>query len=121
MPFIGDPRTEFTVTTARSPKVHVVAIRGELTLATVDELQVALEEAVASQRNVVVDALEVSFMDSQGLYALLVLRRRLNEEGRALAIARDPDGTVGVVFRVSGTHEHFALLASRREAVAFLR
>jgi anti-anti-sigma factor len=121
MPFIGDPRTEFSVTTARAAKVHVVAVRGELTLATVAEVQVAFEEAVAARRDVVVDVLEVPFMDSQGLYALLVLRKRLDEQGCALAIARDPESTVGMVFRVSGTHDHFALFASRRDAVAHLR
>jgi anti-anti-sigma factor len=121
MPFIGDPRTDFSVTTARTAKVRVVAVRGELTLATVSELQIALEEAVAARTAVVVDVLEVSFMDSQGLYALLVLRKRLDEQGCELAIARDPRGTVGMVFRVSGTHDHFALFDSRRAAVAHLR
>ena len=77
MPFIGDPRTEFSVTTPPVAGAHVVAVRGELTLATVAELQVALEAAVASGLPVVVDLLEVSFMDSQGLYALLVVRKRL--------------------------------------------
>jgi anti-anti-sigma factor len=121
MPYIGDPRTDFSVTTARTAKVHVVAVRGELTLATVADLQVALEDAVAARAPVVVDVLEVSFMDSQGLYALLVLRRRLDEQDCALAIARDPQSTVGMVFRVSGTHDHFALFDSRRAAVSHLR
>jgi anti-anti-sigma factor len=121
MPYIGDPRTGFTVTTERTAKVHVVAVRGELTLATVDEFQVALEDAIAARRPVAVDLLEVSFMDSQGLYALLVLRKRLDEQRCALAIARDPESTPAMVFRVSGTHDHFALFDSRRDAVLHLR
>ena len=121
MPFIGDPRTEFSVTTPRVARVHVVAVRGELTLPTVAELQVALEAAVAARRPVVVDLLEVSFMDSQGLYALLVLRKRLEEQSCALAIARDPDSTLAMVFRVSGTHDFFDLHDSRRAAMAAAR
>jgi anti-anti-sigma factor len=121
MPFIGDPRTEFSVTTPHVAGVHVVAVRGELTLATVAELQVAFEAAVTAQRPVVVDLFEVSFMDSQGLYALLVLRKRLDEQASALAIARDPDGTLAMVFRVSGTHDFFDLHDSRKAAVAAAR
>ena len=121
MPFIGDPRTEFSVTTPYVAGVHVVAARGEVTLATVAELQVAFEAAVGAREPVVVDLLEVSFLDSQGLYALLVLRRRLDEQDRPLAIARDPDGTLAMVFRVSGTHDFFALHDSRSSAVAAAR
>ena len=121
MPFIGDPRTEFSVTMPPVAGAHVVAVRGELTLATVAELQVAFEAAVAAGLPVVVDLLEVSFMDSQGLHALLVLRRRLDERACPLAIARDPGGTLAMVFRVSGTHDFFALHDSRKSAVAAAR
>jgi anti-anti-sigma factor len=121
MPFIGDPRSEFAVTTPRAAGVSVVAVRGELTIATVARFQVALEAAVAARQPVVVDLLEVSFMDSQGLYALLVVRRRLGEQACALTIARDPAATVAMVFRVSGTHELFDLYPSRRAASAAAR
>src|SRR4051794_11838656 len=121
MPFIGDPRSGFLITTPRAAGAHVVAVRGELTLATAADLQVAFEAAIASQRPVVVDLLEVSFMDSQGLYALLVLRRRLEENSCALAVARDPDSTLAMVFRVSGTHDLFDLHPSRRAAAAAAR
>src|SRR4051794_29651837 len=121
MPFIGDPRSEFAVTTPRAAGVRVVAVRGELTIATVDRLQLALEAAIAARRPVVVDLLEVSFIDSQGLYVLLVLRKRLEEQSCALAIARDPDTTVAMVFRVSGTHDLFDLHDSRRAASAAAR
>ena len=121
MPFIGDPRSEFAVTTPRASGVSVVAVRGELTIATVARFQLALEAAVAARRPVVIDLQEVSFMDSQGLYALLVLRRRLGEKSFALTIARDPDSTVAMVFRVSGTHDLFDLHDSRRAAAARAR
>ena len=121
MPFIGDPRSEFAVTTPRAAGVSVVAVRGELTIATVARFQLALEAAIAARRPVVVDLFEVSFMDSQGLYALLVLRRRLEEQSCPLAIARDPDTTVAMVFRVSGTHDLFDLHDSRRAASAAAR
>jgi anti-anti-sigma factor len=121
MPFIGDPRTGFTVTTPRAAGVSVVAVRGELTLATVGRLQPAFEAAVAAGRPVVIDLFEVSFMDSQGLFAMLVLRKRLAEQSCRLTVACDPDGTVDMVFRVSGTHDVFELFASRRAAAAAAR
>jgi anti-anti-sigma factor len=116
MPFIGDPRSGFSVTTPGTTGVSVIVVQGELTLATIAKLQPALEAAVAARRPVVVDVLEVSFMDSQGLFALLVLRKRLAEQSCRLTVARDPDSTVAMVFRVSGTHDVFALFPSRRAA-----
>jgi anti-sigma B factor antagonist len=121
MPFIGDPRAGFTVSKSHAAKVSVIAVRGELTIATVPELQPALEEAVAAAGPVVVDLAEVSFMDSQGLFALLVLRKRLVEQSCGLAVACDPDGAVAMVFRVSGTYDLFHIHPSSREAAAAVR
>jgi anti-anti-sigma factor len=121
MPFIGDPRTEFLVSTRDDTRVSVVAVRGELTAPTMPKLQPALETAVAARRPVVVDLDEVSFMDSQGLLGLLVLRRRLGDQSCPFAVVCRPDAAVDTLFRVSGTHDLFEIRASRRAAVATVR
>jgi anti-anti-sigma factor len=116
MPFIGDPRTDFAVTTPHAARVSVVAVRGELAIGTVAELHPPFEAAVRAERPLVVDLLEVSFMDSQGLYALLVVRERLAGLACRMTVGCDPSSTVAMVFRVSGTHDLFDVHASRRAA-----
>src|SRR5258708_4655274 len=121
MPYIGDPRTERSVSMHYDTAVSVIAVRGELAGPAVAMLQPAMEAAVAARSPVVVDLDEVSFMDSQGLYALLVLRRRLAEGSVASAIACRPRGIVDVLFAVTGTDGLFAICASRRSAIARVR
>src|SRR3954449_8507686 len=121
MPYIGDPRTESAVSMHRERAVSVIALRGELTGPAVAIVQPAIESAVAARDPVVVDLDEISFMDSQGLYALLVLRRRLAEGSIASAVACRPRGIVDVVFGVTGTDGLFTFCASRRDAIARVR
>jgi anti-anti-sigma factor len=121
VPFIGDPRTEFSVTAQQGGKAGLITVRGDLTIASVPRLQPTIEAAVRSHQPVVVDLAEVPFMDSQGLFALLVLRQRLRAQSCGLAIVREPDGAVAMTFRVSGTADLFEIRASRRAAMAAAR
>jgi anti-sigma B factor antagonist len=118
MPYIGDPRTGFSASFDRLCGVGVVAVRGELDEETVPELQLALEAAVGAGRPVVVDLDGVSFMDSQGLYALMVLRRRLRDQGCPMALVHRPGGAVALLLSVSGARELFDAFASRAGAFA---
>jgi len=111
-------RTAFSVHTKEQSSVCVLDVRGELEIATVDALQPALETALSSGAPVVIDLSAVTFLDSQGLYALLVFRERLREAGRPLAIACWPGGAVALAFRVSGTDQLFVLAPTRHEAIA---
>src|SRR5439155_1100917 len=80
------------------------------------ELQPAIEAALAAEEPVVVDLCAVSFLDSTGLYALLVLRRRLLEQSRRVAIACWPSGAVAMTLAVSGTDQVFNVYESRAAA-----
>src|SRR5215210_2877499 len=93
----------FSIATRRDRGVLVLAVRGEVDMVNAPALAPDFEAAVAAGGPVVVDLCGTSFMDSTALYALLVLRTRLEEAGRRLAVARWPDGAVGMLFRVSGT------------------
>jgi anti-anti-sigma factor len=118
MPSVDDGRTAFSVQTRQDAAVRVINVRGEIDLGTVASLQPEFEAALAAEGPVVIDLCASTFLDSTGLYALLVFRENLREQSRPLAIACWPSGAVGMAFRVSGTDKVFQLHASRDAAVA---
>jgi anti-anti-sigma factor len=118
MPSVDDGRTEFSVQTRQDAAVRVINVRGEIDVGSVAALRPAIEAALAAEAPVVVDLCAATFLDSTGLYALLVFRENLREQSRPLAIACWPSGAVAMAFRVSGTDRIFQLHASRDAAVA---
>jgi stage II sporulation protein AA (anti-sigma F factor antagonist) len=78
-----------------------IEVGGELDLATTDRLAEALDEALASQANVVVDLQRCSFIDSSGIATILCGRRRLAEEGRDLCVV-GARGAVERIFDITG-------------------
>lgn len=65
-----------------------LAVAGEIDLATVPELETAVDSVFgANSHSLVVDLRETSFMDSTGLKALVMANRRFDESGRQFAIA----------------------------------
>jgi anti-sigma B factor antagonist len=96
----------------------VVAIAGELDLATVAQVREAFaSEALAHADAVVVDLTEVEFMDSTGLSALLTFESDLKARRRRLAIAC-PEGAARLVLDVAGVAERLPLYPTRAEAEA---
>jgi anti-sigma B factor antagonist len=83
--------------------VVIVAVAGEVDAATVGGLTDALDEAIrAHDRHVVIDAVEVSFIDSTGITAMVAGMRRLNRTRRRLAVACPADSPLGRALAVSG-------------------
>jgi anti-anti-sigma factor len=117
MPSVDDGRTEFSVQTRQDAAVRVINVRGEIDLGTVAALQPDLEAALAADGPVVVDLCAATFLDSTGLYSLLVFREALREQSRPMAVACWPSGAVAMAFRVSGTDRVFKLYASRDAAI----
>jgi anti-anti-sigma factor len=118
MPSVDDGRTEFSVQTRQDAAVRVINVRGEIDLASVAALQPVIEATLAAEGPVVVDLCAATFLDSTGLYALLVFRENLREQSRPMAVACWPSGAVAIAFRVSGTDRVFQLHASRDAAIA---
>jgi anti-sigma B factor antagonist len=94
---------------------HCLAVQGEIDLATVPELEQAIDSAFgANSQALAVDLRDTSFMDSTGLKALVMASRRFDENGRqfAIAVSRGPvsrlidlsgvDGSIRVVETVEG-------------------
>jgi anti-sigma B factor antagonist len=96
----------------------VLAVSGELDLATAGTLQAAIEHAVASgAADVWVDLSRVPFMDSTGLRVLLVAQALLRERSKSLAIICPP-GAVRRVFEISGVDRSLAIHPDRATAHA---
>jgi anti-sigma B factor antagonist len=96
----------------------VLAVAGELDIATAPILQVSLDEAVESGgADIWIDLSSLSFMDSTGLRALLDIRRRLNVNSTSLAIIC-PEGSVRRVFSIAGLDHQFRIHADRAAAHA---
>ena len=97
-----------------------VAVRGEVDLDVVPDLEAALQTAIfESVGAFVIDLSDLDFIDSTGLHVLLRARGLLGREDRQLAVVC-PHGPVRRVFELSGVSELFALYGSREEAVAAL-
>jgi anti-sigma B factor antagonist len=103
----------FEVETAIDGRRAVLAVKGEIDLATVEGLKEAFDAARLSGADEVwVDLTEVDFMDSTGLSALVSGYRAL--DGRLVVIC--PDGAPRRALDVSGLNELIRVYRSAREA-----
>ena len=82
----------FRIDTLESQFGFTIKLAGELDSATSRKLLERFEQALAplDGRELVIDLDEISFMDSSGMRALILIERRAEEERIALAIARPP-------------------------------
>jgi anti-sigma B factor antagonist len=100
---------------------HVLALRGELDVATVPRLADPLREVIAAGKTaVVIDLGELTFLDSTGLMVLLNGLRRVVRQGGNLAIVCT-NPTVLRLFDITGTKTTFTVVESRDEAVSAAR
>ena len=96
----------------------VLAVSGELDLATAPDLRERLTAAVdAGMTRIVVDLRDVTFMDSVGLAAVVHARSRLRAAGR-LALVVAADSYAQLVLEITGMPRAFAIFADRDAAVA---
>lgn len=77
----------------RAADVATVALHGEVDVLTVDQVRVALAEAIAgAPRAIVVDLAELQFIDSTGLGALVFGFQRARDAGIAFRLTRASRG-----------------------------
>lgn len=89
-----------------------IEVEGEVDLATVEDLEQAIESVHAGRdEGVVVDLTGSSFMDSTGLKALVMAHRRFSAEGRPFAIAVS-GGPVSRLLDLSGVNTTIKTVAS---------
>jgi anti-sigma B factor antagonist len=75
-----------TIRVRHDRRYTVVAVAGEVDIATVTRLRERLFELAASGRTLVVDLDQVSFIDSSGLAALVGAARRAAAHGASLQV-----------------------------------
>ena len=75
-----------TITVRSTRGVQVIAIGGELDLATAEALSTRL--AGTSGSPVVVDLVDLSFMDSSGISCLVMAKTQMVSDGRTLILTR---------------------------------
>jgi anti-anti-sigma factor len=107
------------VETTESGGATIVAVDGDVDLATVPQLRTALLGAAAAGdgRPLVIDLTAVTFMDSSGLAVLLATTQAARERGRPFAIVC-PEGPARLLLAVTGLDGELPLHGSRAEALA---
>ena len=109
-------RPNFRIETLESQSGITIKLAGELDSATSTQLLARFEQAVAALdgRELVIDLDEVSFIDSSGMRAIIVIERRAEEERIALAIA-PPPAAVTELLHVTGIADRLPLDAATRK------
>ena len=98
----------------------LIAVEGELDLATAPQLKWRLVDAVEGGRAaIVVDLGDVMFMDSTALGVLVGVRRSLDVGSRLAVVCTHP-GVLNI-FQISGLDGAFNIFATRDEALAHVR
>ena len=92
-----------------------MSVDGEIDLATVDELNVAIQDVLASDgSNLLVDLTDTSFMDSTGLKSLVMAERMFTEAGRSFALAVKP-GPIWRLIELSGVDSMLTIVSGAEE------
>jgi anti-sigma B factor antagonist len=101
--------------------VRVIAMRGELDIATAPRLCVRIDAARrAGSRRVLVDLTTAEFCDSVGLRALIGAHREMAAQGGRMAVAALEDSAVGRLFTLAGAHELLRIYPDCDAALAAL-
>jgi anti-sigma B factor antagonist len=100
----------------RSDGYEVLAVEGEIDIATAPRMIAALNEVLAEiESPLVVDLSSVVFMDSTGLALLMNARRRVVRLGQGFAIVCPP-GPIGRVFEIADMVESLRVFPDRESA-----
>ena len=101
--------------------VAVVDVDGDLDVASVDDIDAALQEALGGGGPVVVDMMDVSFIDSTGMRAMIEARRRSREIDVPMVLVCPDNAAVWRLLEITGTTGFFEVKETRAEAVAAAR
>jgi len=101
---------DFRIATFQSASRTTVKLTGELDSATAVALIESFENATGESgaRQVVLDLAEVTFIDSAGMRAIIVIERMAGEHEVALTVSPPPDA-VTELLRATGVSDHLTL------------
>ena len=93
----------------------VIAVSGELDLASSPALQEELDRAAGSDSQMlIIDLRELDFMDSTGLSVLVRAHQRIEEQGRQLAMVKGPQ-QVQRLLSLTGVADRLTLVDAPEE------
>jgi len=108
---------DFRVEMRTEGQATVVAVTGELDLASSPELEQRLEQFYASDSDLlVIDLRGLEFMDSTGLSVIVSAQQKLIDAGRRLIIVRGPQ-QVQRLLDLTGVAERLELVDTPDEAL----
>jgi anti-sigma B factor antagonist len=108
-------QSHFRLEVRDAGRALVIALSGELDLASSPALQEELERAAAAETPMlIIDLRELDFMDSTGLSVLVRAHQRIEEGGRQLAMVRGPQ-QVQRLLSLTGVADRLTLVDSPEE------
>jgi anti-sigma B factor antagonist len=111
-------QSHFRVEVRNEGRASVIAVSGELDLASSAALEEELTRVIQSSVEiVVVDLRELEFMDSTGLSTLVKAHQRAEEAGQRFALIRGPQ-QVQRLLSLTGVAERLELADSPEELLA---
>lgn len=111
-------QSDFRVDVRIQGRAAIVAIAGELDLASSPELEQRLVELLNGDIDLlVIDLRELEFMDSTGLSIIVGAHQRLAETGRKLSLVKGPQ-QVQRLLDLTGVSERLRLVDSPEEVIA---
>jgi anti-anti-sigma factor len=100
---------EFHITRVDRADEVVVSVEGEVDMATAPQLTEALGAALESGRTVVVDVAEMTFIDSQGIKALVDAHKLAGSEPLGRLVVRSPRPQVRKMLEITGLDTRIAI------------
>ena len=88
VPARGPGAIDLRISVAHQADRTLVAVAGELDVASTSELQARLGEGDVAKGDVIVDLSQLSFVDASGLHALVAAYRGASQRGQRLRVSR---------------------------------
>jgi anti-sigma B factor antagonist len=109
---------DFNIEATERDGATVLTLRGEIDVYTAPQLRQAIVDLVdGGATNIIVDMVQVDFLDSTGLGALVEGLRRIQSNDGTLSIVAT-QGKILKIFDITGLDKAFAIHASVDEALA---
>jgi anti-sigma B factor antagonist len=108
-------QSHFRLEVRNQGEATVIAVSGELDLASSPALQEELDRVAASDATLlIIDLRDLDFMDSTGLSVLVRAHQRIEEQGRQLAMVKGPQ-QVQRLLSLTGVADRLTLVDAPEE------
>lgn len=112
LPLAGGESGLLHIETEERPEGLVAHVAGEVDLANVIDFKDAIQPAVSTGRNVILDVSQLRYLDSTGLYVIADAHKALQQHNRQLVVA-GAARTIAKVMGIFGFDRLVPLLSTR--------